>query len=100
MLSFLKSTCTRTCRVADLRRTWRVLRCAAVCWWMWVWDPLSWFRVWAARLSTGENGVSKRTARPRDGNSVKDRHLANGIQIYGVHELVPVTITRPTIDDG
>lgn len=31
MLSFLKSTCTRTCRVADLRRTWRVLRCAALC---------------------------------------------------------------------
>lgn len=59
MLSFLKSTCT--CRVADLRRTWRVLRCAAVCWWMWVWDPLSGFRGFVVSL------VSSEAARPRPG---------------------------------
>lgn len=51
----------------------------------------------------GKNGVSsvsKRTDGPRESCSVKDRYLASGIQIYGVHKLEPVTIFRPTIDDG
>lgn len=49
--------------VADLRRTWRVLRCAALCCGVlvdvWIRDPLSWFR-WSgvgSVGSAGKNGV-------------------------------------------
>lgn len=97
MLSFLKSTCT--CRVADLRADLaRAALCCGVledCGYGILFPGLAGWQ----RGSTGKNGVSTRTDRPRYGISVKDRHLANGIWIYGVHELVPVTIIWPTIDD-
>lgn len=32
----------------------------------------------------GKTGYRRTTARPREGYSVKNRHLANGIQVYGV----------------